>query len=858
MKDNLWPGYGLSHSSAQPGRQPQASGRHEVLDERYDFVKAESRWQKWWEDNRLYETEPDPTRPKYYLLEMYPYPSGQLHMGHVRNYIIGDVLARYQAMNGYNVIHPMGYDAFGLPAENAAMKQGVHPATWTHENIRIIRRQLKMLGISYDWRREVASCHPGYYRWTQWLFLLMHRRGLAYRQHAAVNWCPGCATVLANEQVSDEGNCWRCDSRVGKKELEQWFLRITGYADRLLADIDGLECWPERVRIMQRNWIGRSDGLEIDFPVFGSDAVLKVFTTRQDTVYGVTFMALAPEHPLLPRLLEGNPRAAELREYIEHGRGMSEIDRTSGVHEKTGLFTGHHCRNLLSGEAIPIWVADYVLMDYGLGAVMGVPAHDQRDFEFAKKYNLPLRVVIHPLESTGRRETDLMAADPRHGRMVNSGPFDGLCLEEAMSRVADHIEENGFGRRAVHYRLKDWLISRQRYWGAPIPMVYCDACGVTPVREADLPVLLPDTVDFRSAGMSSLATNLEFLNAECPRCGGAARRETDTMDTFMCSSWYYLRYLSPRFEGGAFRAEDAAYWMPVDQYVGGIEHAILHLLYSRFLMKVLYDEGLVKQTEPFVRLLTQGMVLKDGAVMSKSRGNSVVPDPLVATYGADAVRLNTLFAGPPDKDFEWTDQGMAGAARFVRRVWRLVHLWQDRSTLRLTTPGPEERRLRRVLHTCLQRMAGDVGERQNLNTALAAAMEMVNAAYAYREVVAPHEQHAGLVAEFLDILVRAIAPFLPHLAEELWQVELGREGSVHRQPWPAFDPEAAKADEVTLAVQVNGRVRDHLTVPAGLIDEAMLSRQALDLSRVNRAVNGRPIRRLIVVPGKLVNFVVDE
>ncbi len=832
------------------------------MDERYNFAQAESRWQKWWADSRLYETEPDGARPKYYLLEMYPYPSGQLHMGHVRNYIIGDVLARYQAMNGYNVIHPMGYDAFGLPAENAAIKEGIHPAAWTYENIRIIRRQLKMLGISYDWRREVASCHPGYYRWTQWLFLLMHRRGLAYRKHAAVNWCPGCATVLANEQVSGDGTCWRCDSPVGKKELEQWFFRITEYADRLLADLDGLAHWPERVRTMQRNWIGRSEGVEIDFPVSGLDAVLGVFTTRQDTVYGVTFVAMAPEHPLLPKLLEGNPRAAEVREYVAQARGMSEIDRTSGVREKTGLFTGHHCRNPLSGEAVPIWVADYVLMDYGSGAVMGVPAHDQRDFEFVKKYDLPLRVVIHPLDGPGPHEADLTAADPRYGRMVNSGPFDGLCLDEALAQVADHIEGRGLGRRIVHYRLRDWLISRQRYWGAPIPMVYCDACGAVPVPEEDLPVLLPDTVDFRPRGASPLGTSPEFLAAQCPRCGGGARRETDTMDTFVCSSWYYLRYLSPRFEGGAFRPVDAAYWMPVDQYVGGVEHAVLHLLYSRFFMKVLCDEGLVKQGEPFVRLLTQGMVLKDGAAMSKSRGTSVVPDPMVAAYGADAVRLNTLFAGPPDKDFEWTDQGMEGAARFVGRVWRLVRLWKGRAALPSAPMGApmggEERRLRRALHSSLQRMTADVGERQNLNTALAAAMEMVNAAYAYGETVTLSQQHAGLVAEFLDVLVRAIAPFLPHLAEELWQVELGRDGSVHRQPWPAFDPEAVKADEITLAVQVNGKVRDRLTVSASLADQAILRQQALGLDRIHRAVAGRTVRRMIVVPGRLVNFVVDE
>ncbi|MDQ7794041.1 MAG: leucine--tRNA ligase [bacterium] len=826
------------------------------MEDRYDFTGVESRWQRWWDETGLYQVEPDPGRPKYYLLEMYPYPSGPLHMGHARNYIIGDVLARFQGMNGHNVMHPMGYDAFGLPAENAALQQGTHPADWTYDNIRIIRRQFRMLGISYDWRREVASCHPGYYHWTQWMFLLMHRRGLAYRKQAAVNWCPGCATVLANEQVED-GRCWRCESEVDKKELDQWFFRITAYADRLLEDLNLLDGWPERVRTMQRNWIGRSEGVEIDFPVPAVNDALTVFTTRQDTIFGVTFMALAPEHPLLPRLLEGNDRRPAIQAYVDRARRMTSIDRASTAREKTGLFTGHYCINPLSGETVPIWVADYVLMDYGTGAVMGVPAHDQRDFEFVKEHGLPLRVVIQPLEGPELDESTLQEAVPAYGRMVNSGRFNGLALDEALARVAEHIEERRLGRRAVNYRLRDWLISRQRYWGAPIPMIHCENCGIVPVPEADLPVLLPDKVDFRPRGMSPLASSPEFLAVDCPDCGRAARRETDTMDTFVCSSWYFLRYLSPRYQGGPFRPAEAGYWMPVDQYVGGIEHAVLHLLYSRFFTKVLADEGLVREVEPFRRLLTQGMVLKDGAAMSKSKGTGVAPDDMVARYGADAVRLNTLFAGPPDKDFEWTDQGMEGAARFVSRVWRLVRAWKTGCQGPARPLSPADGELRRVLHASLRRMTVDVGERLQLNTALAAAMEMVNAAYAYREKVAEEEQNPAVAAEFLDCLVKAIAPFLPHLAEELWQVELGRDGSVHRQNWPRHDAGALAADEVTLVVQVNGRVRDRLVVPAGLTDEGEIRRRVLALDRVGRALDGRPIARVVVVPGKLVNVVAE-
>ena len=643
-----------------------------MVESRYNFRLTEKKWQERWERDDAFRVGEGSDRQKYYCLEMFPYPSGNLHMGHVRNYAIGDVVARYHKMKGFAVLHPMGWDAFGLPAENAAIKHGIHPSRWTRDNINNMRRQLKSMGVSYDWSREVATCHPGYYRWTEWLFLQLYHRGLAYRKQAAVNWCPACATVLANEQVVN-GRCERCDTEVTKKSLSQWFFRITAYAERLLQDLDKLQGWPEKVRIMQENWIGKSTGAEVRFQA--EDGMpLPVFTTRPDTLYGVTYMVLAPEHPFVERLLEQQAGNSVLRDFVNRVRIQSEIDRTSTEAEKVGVFTGAYAVHPLTGERLPIWVANYVLPEYGTGAVMGVPAHDQRDLDFARKYRLPVQVVIQPLGQNLEAETMTEAcADP--GVMVNSGEFDGIDSEVAKLRIIQLLTGQGTGQEQVNYRLRDWLISRQRYWGAPIPVVYCDRCGIVPVPEADLPVLLPLDVAFEPTGESPLLKAEGFLNTKCPQCGGPARRETDTMDTFVCSSWYYLRYCSPRDERAAFARDKLDYWMPVDQYIGGVEHAILHLLYSRFFMKVLYDMGLAPCDEPFTNLLTQGMVLKDGAKMSKSKGNVVSPEEIIEHYGADTARLFILFAAPPERDLDWSDQGVEGAYRFINRVWRLYEKW---------------------------------------------------------------------------------------------------------------------------------------------------------------------------------------
>ena len=646
------------------------------MENRYNFRLTEKKWQERWERDDAYRVGEDPGRRKYYCLEMFPYPSGNLHMGHVRNYAIGDVVARYHRMRGFAVLHPMGWDAFGLPAENAAIKHGIHPSRWTRDNIKNMRRQLKSMGVSYDWSREVAACHPGYYRWTEWLFLQLYHRGLAYRKQAAVNWCPACATVLANEQVVD-GRCERCDTEVTKKSLNQWFFRITAYAERLLTDLDKLQGWPEKVRIMQENWIGKSTGAEVQFAA-GDGTPLPVFTTRPDTIYGVTYMVLAPEHPFVEQMLAQQNDNGALRAFVNRVRVQSEIDRTSTEAEKVGVFTGAHAVHPLTGERLPIWVANYVLPEYGTGAVMGVPAHDQRDLEFARKYRLPVRVVIQPLGQDLDAAT-MAEAYSEPGLMTASGEFDGIDSEVAKLRIIQLLAERGKGREQVNYRLRDWLISRQRYWGAPIPIVYCDKCGIVPVPESELPVLLPLDVAFEPTGESPLLKAKDFLNTRCPQCGEPARRETDTMDTFVCSSWYYLRYCDPRDGEHAFARDKVDYWMPVDQYIGGVEHAILHLLYSRFFMKVLCDLGLAPVDEPFTNLLTQGMVLKDGAKMSKSKGNVVSPEEIIEHYGADTARLFILFAAPPERDLDWSDQGVEGAYRFINRVWRLFEKCEARS-----------------------------------------------------------------------------------------------------------------------------------------------------------------------------------
>ncbi|BCV20493.1 leucine--tRNA ligase [Moorella sp. Hama-1] len=824
------------------------------MDARYNFKEIEPKWQRRWEAGDLYRVTEDPDKPKFYCLEMFPYPSGNLHMGHVRNYSIGDVVARVKRMRGYNVLHPMGWDAFGLPAENAAIHRGIPPAQWTWSNIANMRRQLHAMGISYDWDREVATCHPNYYRWTQWLFLQMYKHGLAYRKKAAVNWCPSCATVLANEQVVD-GACERCHTPVMRKDLEQWFFRITDYADRLQEDLKKLPGWPDKVKIMQENWIGKSTGAEVVFTVEGSGREIPVYTTRPDTLYGVTYMVLAPEHPLVEELTAGTPYAGPVAAFARAARYLSALDRTATDKEKEGLFTGAYAINPVNGERVPIWIANYVLMEYGTGAVMGVPAHDQRDYEFARKYGLPVKAVIRPVD----RELDgatMTAAYVEDGVMFNSGPFDGVPNRAGIKKVTEYLESMGKGKARINYRLRDWLISRQRYWGAPIPMIYCDHCGIVPVPEEDLPVLLPEGVEFRPTGESPLTYCPEFVQTTCPRCGGPARRETDTMDTFVCSSWYFLRYTSPHSQDQAFERDKVDYWMNVDQYIGGVEHAILHLMYARFFTKALHDFGLVGVEEPFQNLLTQGMVLKEGSKMSKSKGNIVSPEEIIDRYGADTARLFILFAAPPERDLEWSDQGVEGCYRFLNRVWRLVASYAD--AVRQAGGPPEikrhdDRELWRLLHATIKKVTEDVEERFNFNTAISAIMELVNGCYRYQDTVPAGEENLALVGEVLRKLVTILAPFAPHIAEELWQGLGGRE-SVHLESWPQYDPAALVEEEVTLVVQINGRVRDRLQVPAGLerekIEELVLKRD-----KMAAMLAGQQVVKVIIVPDKLVNVV---
>ena len=707
-----------------------------MIDEKYAPHELEAKWQKEWEEKKTFKTEMDDSKPKSYVLEMFPYPSGNLHMGHVRNYSIGDVIARFRTMKGFNVLHPMGWDSFGMPAENAAIKHGIHPAKWTMENIANMTRQQKELGLSYDWDREVTTCKEDYYRWTQWFFELFYKRGLAVKKKSAVNWCDSCNTVLANEQVID-GKCWRCDSTVFKKDLEQWFFKITDYADELLEDLKELDGWPERVKTMQKNWIGRSEGLEFSFDVPDFQEKLAVYTTRPDTIYGVTFVVVPPEHPIVEKILVDNPKAAELKVFCDKVRNQSDIERTSSESEKEGMFTGHYCIHPLTGRKVQIWITNYVLYDYGTGAVMGVPTHDSRDWMFADKYGIEKIIVIQPKDQVLKLE-EMNGAYDESGVMVNSGKFDGMGNEEAMGAIMDEMEAQGVGSRRVNYRLRDWLVSRQRYWGAPIPIIYCPDCGPVLVPEEQLPVRLPENVDFASGSVSPLATSEDFVNCVCPVCGKPAKRETDTMDTFLCSSWYYLRYTDPKNSELPFSKEAVNYWAPVDQYIGGIEHAILHLLYSRFFMKVLRDAGLVEAGEPFKNLLTQGMVIKDGAKMSKSLGNVVSPEEIISKYGADTARLFILFAAPPERELEWSDQGVEGSFRFLNRVWRIVahfgpQLDQHVVSYDVAALDEDDKELRRILHTSIKKVTDDIEQRFNFNTAISSMMELVNGLYAYKE-----------------------------------------------------------------------------------------------------------------------------
>ncbi len=823
------------------------------MEERYDPKKIEERWQRFWEGNKTFKVKEDASRPKYYCLEMFPYPSGRIHVGHTRVYVIGDVVARYKRMRGFNVLHPMGWDSFGLPAENAAIKHGIHPEKWTLENIAYMRdKQLKRMGLSYDWDREVTTCLPDYYRWNQWLFIKMYEKGLAYKKRSYVNWCPSCATVLANEQVED-GLCWRCSSVVTHRELEQWFFKITAYAEELLAHCDTLTEWPERVLTMQRNWIGKSIGVEVDFTVDGSGEKLPIFTTRPDTLFGVTFMSIAPEHPMLDALIKGKKQADEVRAFCQRVMRLDKAARTDEKQEKEGIFTGAYAVNPLNNEKVPVWVGNFVLMEYGTGAIMSVPAHDQRDFEFAKKYNIPIRIVIQ------NAEKDLNAAGMKEayindGTMTSSGPFDGIFNVQGREKVADYVEKKKIGKRTVNWRLRDWGVSRQRYWGTPIPIIYCDTCGTVPVPEDQLPVKLPTDVAFTGKGLSPLVESGSFRETKCPKCGGPARRETDTMDTFVDSSWYFLRYCSPKEEKAPFDKKAAGYWMNVDQYIGGIEHAVLHLLYARFFTKVIRDLGLYDGDEPFQRLLTQGMVVKDGAKMSKSKGNVVPPDVIISKYGADTARLFAMFAAPPERDLEWNAQGVDGTYRFLHRIWTLIYKYHQ-GILKVKTAAKEAQGdpLYRKTHLTIKKVTEDIEREFHFNTAIAALMEMVNEMYEYT-ADGVSENKLSVLRSAIETLTLLISPFAPHFAEELWE-SLGNKTSIANAVWPQYDPEAIVASEVTVVVQVNGKVRSKLTLAVGTSDKD-IEAAALADPKVKEHTNGKAPKKVIIVQGKLVNVVV--
>ncbi len=819
----------------------------------YPFADVEARWQRRWEERALFRVHEAPDRPKYYCLEMFPYPSGRIHMGHVRNYAIGDVVSRYKRMRGYNVLHPMGWDAFGLPAENAAIEHGVHPAVWTYENIETMKAQMKKLGISYDWEREVATCDPDYYRWEQLIFVRMFERGLAYKKRGTVNWCPSCQTVLANEQV-EAGRCWRCDTEVIPQQVEGWYFKITAYAEELLTWCDRLPGWPERVLTMQRNWIGKSEGAEFDLPVAGrAGLAIRVFTTRPDTSFGMTYAVLAPEHPLVDTLVTDAGERAAVAAFRAEVARQSEIERLATDRPKRGLRLRARAVNPFTQTEIPLFLADYVLMGYGTGAIMAVPGEDQRDWDFATAQGLPI------VETTSRPPGWNGEAYTGDGTKINSGFLDGLTVADAKRKAIDWLVARGIGEAKVNYRLRDWGISRQRYWGAPIPIVYCATCGTVPERPENLPVVLPRNVQITGKGGSPLADVPGFVNARCPRCGGPGRRETDTMDTFVESAWYFLRYCSPKFQGGMVEPAAAQYWMPVDQYIGGIEHAILHLLYARFYTKVLRDLGLFRIDEPFQNLLTQGMVIKDGAKMSKSKGNVVDPDELIATYGADTARLFSLFAAPPEKDLEWSEQGVEGAFRFLNRLWRFVETHRAALGARdgpIAELSPAGRVFRRTVHETIQRVTDDIEDRFHFNTAISAVHELVNALHAFAGESLDRmsgQERESLLREGTETVLLLLAPFAPHIIEELWS-GLGHRTSVLQEPWPTADATALTREAVLIVVQVDGRVRARLAVPPGIGEES-LKAQALADSKVRPWVESRAVDRVVVVPGRLVNIV---
>jgi leucyl-tRNA synthetase len=862
------------------------------MDERYEPRALESKWQKFWEETKLFKIEENPDKEKYYLLEMFPYPSGNIHMGHVRNYTIGDVVARYKRMQGFNVLHPMGWDAFGMPAENAAIANNSHPARWTYENIDAMRFQLKSLGFSYDWEREIATCRPEYYRWEQWLFLKMYKKGMAYRKESFVNWCEHCQTVLANEQV-EAGMCWRCGKQVHQKKLWQWFFRITDYAEDLLSYCEKLPGWPDKVITMQKNWIGKSVGAEIRFPIENTGEQIPVFTTRQDTVYGATFMCLAPEHPLVIKLSEGTQQEKEVSEFIDRISIQDRSSRAVDSYEKEGVFTGAYCINPLSGIHMPIYTANFALMEYGTGAVMSVPAHDQRDFEFARKYDLDIVVVVKPYDDD-LDPVSMTEAYAGEGTMVNSGPFNGMDNIKALDEIASYLEQKGLGKKTVSFRLRDWGISRQRYWGAPIPIIHCKTCNIVPVPEEDLPILLPEDAGLLEGGKSPLPTLESFVNTTCPICGSReARRETDTMDTFVESSWYYERYCSPNYDSGMFDSKAVDYWMPVDQYIGGVEHAILHLLYSRYYTRVLRDFGLVKYKEPFTRLLTQGMVCKEtvscpehgfllpdevdgigedrgckkcgqatttGRVekMSKSKKNVIDPNILLEKYGADTTRLFCLFAAPPERDLEWSEQGVEGGYRFLNRVWRLARMWMD--SIREAEPfdgrpdqvAGDSRDVVKKTHETIKKVTKDIEDRFHFNTAISSIMELVNTLYGVEPEKSP--QKIAVMRFAMESVTLLLSPIVPHFAEELWNA-LGFETSILLASWPSYREDALVKDEFLIVVQVNGKLRSRFNVDADADDDT-IKEMALSDERVQKFIDGKPVKKVIVVKKKLVNIVV--
>ncbi|WKZ17529.1 MAG: leucine--tRNA ligase [Candidatus Jettenia sp. CY-1] len=828
----------------------------------YNFTDIERKWQGFWEGCGLFRVDEMSRKEKFYCLVMFPYPSGTLHVGHGRNYIIGDVVSRYKIMKGYNVLSPIGWDAFGLPAENAAIKSGVHPAIWTRDNIKAMKRQLQRWGVGYDWDREVTSCNPDYYKWTQWIFLKLYENNLAYKKKAAVNWCPSCVTVLANEQVVD-GCCERCDTPVRQRDLEQWFFRISQYAQILLDDISLLEGWPERVKTMQANWIGRSEGTRINFTLENSDTIIPCFTTRPDTLYGVTFISLAPEYSFIDELISGSPQENVIRDFIEKARSQGIVERTAEGTEKEGIFTGKHVINPINNSKVPIWIANYVLMEYGTGAVMGVPAHDQRDFMFARKYHLPVTIVIQPRDGELRADT-MKAAYVDDGVQVNSGIFNGVPNTEAIGKITEYLEAKGFGTKTVTYRLRDWLISRQRYWGAPIPIVYCEKCGTVPVPESQLPVVLPEKVEFKSHGMSPLAEVDSFINTQCPRCSGAARREIDTMDTFVDSSWYFLRYLSPKEENRPFIPEKVNTWLPVDQYIGGVEHAILHLLYSRFITKVLYDLGYITFKEPFQHLFTQGMIIKDGAKMSKSKGNVVSPDILIDKYGADTQRLYILFIGPPQKDAEWNDRGVLGAYRFLGRLWQKITDYEEVYARVLSTDiyiqklSNQAKALYRQTNQTIKKVTEGVETSWHFNTAIASVMELLNNVDSFHVTIPQNTEEEldfHVFRHAMETILLLMAPFIPHICEELWEV-MGHKPSIFRQPWPTYDKSAIHEEMIEIVIQINSKVRSRLSVPVDMNNDE-LRRCVLDDERITALLDGKKIINIVIVPKKLVNIVVE-